>query len=212
MNRIKQFMQRSFIGGVLVIAPILVLVIVFRWAFDLLRGLVDPIAHPIAVNTGSPELAIDVLILCILLLLCFIIGSIVSTSAGRFLHNFVEQRLSQFAPGYRLVRDVFKQLLGESSDSPFKSGEVALVRPFGPDSPTFNTAIVTSRHPNGYFSVFVPTGPNPTSGFIYHLPPESVELRPEIKLDEAFRTVIACGSGSGELFSRAANEAVEQKS
>lgn len=202
MSRVKQFIQRSFIGGVLVLAPILVLVIVFRWAFDLLRDLVHPIAHPIAINTGSPEIAIDVLILAMLVLLCFVIGSIVSTGAGRLLHNFFENRLSQFAPGYRLVRDVFKQLLGENNDSPFKKGEVAMVKPFGAEVPTRATAIVTSRHDNGDYSVFVPTGPNPTSGFIYHLPPDCVELRPDIKLDEAFRTVIACGSGTGELFTQ----------
>ncbi|WP_240554901.1 hypothetical protein [Oceanicoccus sagamiensis] len=64
------------------------------------------------------------------------------------------------------------------------------------------TVIVTSTHDNGWYTVFVPTGPNPTSGMIYHLPPEQVELLPNIKVDEALRTIIACGAGSDELFKK----------
>jgi len=56
----------------------------------------------------------------------------------------------------------------------------------------------------------VPTGPNPTSGMIYHLPAEQVEILPNIKVDSAMRTVISCGAGSDELFATPTASTQEQ--
>ena len=54
-------------------------------------------------------------------------------------------------------------------------------------------------------SVFVPTGPNPTSGLIYHLPKERV-TKTDAAVDAGMKTIISCGAGSGEVFaSRASN-------
>ena len=117
-------------------------------------------------------------------------------------NNRFDSSLAKLAPGYNLVRDITQQLFGDNANSPFKQGEVAKVRLFGADVTTETTAIITSRHENDWYTVFVPTGPNPTSGLIYHLPPNQVELLEGIKVEEALKTIIACGAGSGELFSR----------
>ena len=47
-------------------------------------------------------------------------------------------------------------------------------------------------------SVFVPTTPNPTSGFIYHIPEEFVHPV-NVRVEDAMRSVISCGTGSGML-------------
>ena len=60
------------------------------------------------------------------------------------------------------------------------------------------TAFITDEHCNDWKTVFIPTGPNPTTGYIYHLPSERVfpiNVKPEI----ALRSVIACGAGSRAL-------------
>jgi uncharacterized membrane protein len=44
----------------------------------------------------------------------------------------------------------------------------------------------------------VPTGPNPTSGQIFHLPGEHVVLV-DVGIDDAMRSIISCGAGSGEI-------------
>jgi uncharacterized membrane protein len=43
--------------------------------------------------------------------------------------------------------------------------------------------------------VFVPTGPNPTSGNIYHLPGDRVRSV-DVPVDQAMRAIISCGAGS----------------
>lgn len=199
MNRIKHFISQSFIGGVLVIAPVIILLLGLRWAVNGVQSLIAPMTAPLVRLTGAPPLAIDILVVALILLSCFIVGTIVATSAGRWIQNFIDAHLARFAPGYRLIRDIIQQMFGANSNSPFTKGEAAVVQLYGTQSPARATAIITSRHSNGWYTVFVPTGPNPTSGFVYHLPRECVEPRPDIKLDAAFKSIISCGAGSSEL-------------
>ena len=48
-------------------------------------------------------------------------------------------------------------------------------------------------------TVFVPTGPNPTSGNIYHFPKEKV-LKTGASVDNGMKSIISCGAGSAEVF------------
>ena len=50
-------------------------------------------------------------------------------------------------------------------------------------------------------SVFVPTGPNPTSGNIYHLQKDRV-TRTSATVDVGMKTIISCGAGSAEVFAK----------
>lgn len=199
MSKFKHFISQSFIGGILVIAPIVILLFALRWAVNAVQSLISPLTGPLTKLTSAPPLLIDAAVVALILFICFIVGTIVATSAGKYLQGFVDRHLARFAPGYRLIRDIIQQVFGKDSNSPFSRGEVAIAQLYGPESPVRVTAIVTSRHSNGWYTLFVPTGPNPTSGFVYHLPGECVVLRPDIKLDAAFRSIIACGAGSAEL-------------
>ena len=79
-------------------------------------------------------------------------------------------------------------------------GEVARVWLYGKQVDVSVTALVTSRHEDGHVTVFVPTGPNPTSGFIYHVDESLVELHPEIGVESMMKTVVSCGAGTASLF------------
>lgn len=109
-------------------------------------------------------------------------------------------------PGYRSVREITAQLLGNSNDSPFKRGEVARIWLFGRQVDVSVLGLVTSRHADGRVSVFVPTGPNPTTGFIYHVGMELVELRPDIRVEQMMKTVIACGAGTAAIVGQASRQ------
>lgn len=200
MGKTHSFTRRALIGGLLVILPIAILAFFFRWLFRLITDLVAPVSDLLIRQYDFPQLTADVLTLAIIILLCFIVGTLVSTRVGRWAHRFFEQRLERFAPGYRMVKEIVNQFLGEQESSPFSQGQVARVKLFGPNIETTVTALITSRHADGQVTVFVPTGPNPTSGMIYHLPDSLVELYPDIKVDSAMRTIISCGAGSGALF------------
>jgi uncharacterized membrane protein len=202
MKRFNNFIRQSIVGGFLVILPVVVLFFCFRWAINTVRDLIHPLAAPLALRSGAPDYIVDLFIILLILAACFIIGTIVTTSGGKWIHVRFDKSLAKLAPGYNLVRDIIQQVLGDNENSPFKRGEVARIQLFGVDVPTEVTGIVTSYHANGWYTVFIPTGPNPTSGMIYHLPANQVTVLPHIKVDEAFRSIIACGAGSGEMFAK----------
>ena len=202
MSGLSHFVRQSFIGGLLVVLPITILLVVFRWVFTTVEELIQPLSLPLAQRVDAPEVFIDLLVIIMIMISCFLIGTLASTGLGKWLHTRFDSSLAKLAPGYNLVRDIIFQLFGDNANSPFSLGDVARVRLFGADVATETTAIITSRHDNGWYTVFVPTGPNPTSGLIYHLPPNQLELLKGIKVEQALKTIIACGAGSGELFSR----------
>ena len=98
-------------------------------------------------------------------------------------------------PGYKIARDTVMQFFGKNRS--FFS-EVVLVDIF--NSGTLMTGFITDDHSGGDFiTVFVPTGPNPTSGNIYHVSSDKVH-RTSAAVDNGMKSIISCGAGSKEIF------------
>lgn len=201
MNQIdrKEFTKKTLLGGVVILLPVALLVMGFRWLFSLVTDLIQPLTNLITNVIGMPEIFADLLVLVGMTGLCFCVGWFVTTAGGAWFHSKFDDRFSRYVPGFQMVKDIVGQFFGDATKSPFANGEVAMVRLFGKDSPTEVTAIVTSKHDDGRYTVFVATGPNPTSGNIYHVQKEQVTLYPAITVSDAMRTIIACGAGTGDL-------------
>jgi len=196
----KKFIKTALFGGLVVMLPIAILGFFFKWLFKLVTDLIQPLTNYLSTLYPLPEVVADVIVISIILTTCFVVGIIVQTKLGNLLHKTFDSLLQHLAPGYRMVKEVVVQIFGKSEDSPFANGMVARVKLFGVDCPTEVTALITDRHTDGGYTIFMPTGPNPTSGNIYHVHESQVTLCPGIKLDSAMRTVIACGAGSAGLF------------
>jgi len=196
----KNFIKTSLFGGLVVILPTAILGFFFKWLFKLVTDLIQPLTNYASSIYPVPEIVADILVLVIIVLSCFFVGVLVTTRLGNLLHPTFDDVLQKLAPGYRMVKEVVVQIFGSAENSPFSNGMVARVKIFGMDCPTEVTALVVDRSLQDSYTVFVPTGPNPTSGNIFHVMKEQVTLYPDIKLDSAMRSVIACGAGSAELF------------
>ena len=195
MEKIKSFVLTSLLGGVMVVLPVVILFAVFSWMFGFITNMIQPLTDLIVAKSHIREVIADILVIAIILAACFFIGLAVRTRLGRFLFNLIELRLLKIAPGYTLIKETVLQILG-SQRAPFTS--VVLAQIYQND--TLVTAFVTDEHPNGSCTVFVPTGPNPTSGFMYHLKAKYIH-RVDVSVEEAMRSVISCGAGSTKLIS-----------
>ena len=193
MSRMKSLIKTSFLGGLTVILPVAILVFVFKWVFGVVARVIQPLTNLILIKSNLREIMADLLALAIIITVCFIVGVIVKTQIGRFIHTSLENSILKFAPGYSLIKETIMQFLGRKK-SPFSS--VALVQVFGNE--TMLTAFVTDEHSDGSYTVFVPTGPNPTSGNIYHLESRFVH-QVDVPVEEAMRSIISCGAGSAML-------------
>lgn len=207
----EDFFKKSVLGGLIIILPIAILTAGFNWLFNLVTDLIQPLTSLVVNIIGMPEIIGDMIVLAVIVLICFGVGYLVTTQFGIYLHSRFDEQLSKLAPGYRMVREIVGQFFGDSSKSPFKNGEVALVKIFGSEVSTEVTAIITSKHADGRYTVFVPTGPNPTSGNMFHVEPSQVTLCPEAKIEDMMRTIIACGAGSGHLFQTDSKNSEDQQ-
>lgn len=198
-NGIWFFIRKSLIGGLMILLPISIIAFFFRWIYDAVTGLISPFTTVFVYTFGLPRFAADWVVVAVLVVFCFLVGILVSTRVGGWFWQGIEGATLARLPGYRLVREITLQLFGGSPDSPFHRGEVAVVWLFGRQVPSAVLGLITSHHDNGLITVFVPTGPNPTSGFIYHVHGDLVDRRPDIPVEQMMKSVVACGAGSGQV-------------
>src|SRR5690606_14751841 len=137
--------------------------------------------------------AADLLGIAIVLVAFFLVGVAIRTNIGRILHDMLDQWLTKLAPGYKTIREVVMQVLGGEGNTSLLNGQVCRAYLMGRAAGVSFTGIVTAQHLNGDYTVYVPTAPIPTSGFVYHLASDCVELLPHISVEAAMRTVISCG-------------------
>ena len=193
MDRVKVFIKTSIIGGLAVILPAAVLILIFRWLFNWIADIIQPLTNILMAKGQFQEIVADVLVITIIIAICFVVGIVVRTRAGQFFQENLENRILRLAPGYPTIKSVVMQFIGQKK-SPFSS--VAFVQAFGNE--TLMTAFVTDTHNDGRHTVFVPTGPNPTSGLIFHVPEKYVHPV-GVSVEETMRSVIGCGTGSANL-------------
>jgi uncharacterized membrane protein len=198
MTKSRSFIRTSLLGGVIVLLPITILGFAFTWLLNLIRRIIQPLTDVVMERGQMQEFVATLIALGLIVGFCFVVGVIVRTQVGRFIHEQMEKRFFRVAPGYNLVKETVMQFLGNRK-SPF--GSVAMVRLFG--TPTLVTAFITDEHENGWCTVFVPTGPNPTSGLIYHVPGENV-FRVDHPVEDVMRSIISCGAGTAPILTKCA--------
>lgn len=204
------FFRKAIAGGLLVLLPLFILCLFAWWVLGTLTGFLSPLALWLAQELGLMDWVGYALVVVAIVLLCFTVGSLVMTRLGAWLHRQFDERMQKVAPGYRMVREIVQQLFGDSKQSPFSQGKVARVWPSGRGQGVSLTGIVTSWHDNGGATVFLPTGPNPTTGLVLHVAQEHLELLPNVPVDSAFRTIIACGAGSAQLLAAVVPASVQK--
>lgn len=194
MNRLKEFLKTSLLGGVVVILPVAILASVMLWVFRMISRLIEPLTRLLTNDSQINQYAADAIVILLILAACFSVGVVVRTRLGGFIYRQFDSRILKRAPGYSMIKETVLQLFGSRRGSSFSS--VAIARPFGND--TRVTAFITDTHEDGSYTLFVPTGPNPTSGLIYHVDGRYVQPI-NVPVQDAMRSIISCGAGSAQL-------------
>jgi uncharacterized membrane protein len=194
MSQIKSFLGTSLLGGIVVILPVAIILFIIKWLFDLVTSIIQPLTNLVVAISQLQETLADLLVIATILSVCFVVGVFVRTRLGNWFHTILENRVLKIAPGYTLIKETIVQFLSNKTRASFSS--VALVQLFGNE--TLASAFITDRHPDGSCTVFVPTGPNPTSGNIFHLKAEYVHPV-NVRIEDAMRSIISCGAGSQKL-------------
>lgn len=201
-ERFKQDLKNDLIAGLLVVIPlattIWLTITIANWVINFLTRIpkqLNPFQgmHPILVNVLNLAVGLTVPLLCILL-----IGLMARNIAGRWLLDVGEQLL-QAIPLAGAVYKTLKQLLETLlKDTNGKFRRVILVE--YPRREIWAIAFVTGSMSNEIqshlarpmLSVFIPTTPNPTTGW-YAIVPEDEVVNLSMSIEDAFKVVISGG-------------------
>ena len=192
--RLKKFFLTTAFGGLVILLPIFIFISLLKLVFDLIRNIVAPLSKLIGFAQATNELVIDLLAVAIVLVGCFLVGLFTRTRVGKGLFKELNTMLTNNMPFYGLIRETVQQFTG-AKKMPFS--KVVLIDPFGSGNQMIG--FVADEHANGRFTIFVPTGPNPTNGFIFHVAKEQLEFI-DLKPEEAMRVVIGVGAGASKFF------------
>jgi uncharacterized membrane protein len=113
MKQFGAFVVSAFVGGLLIVVPIYLAVLLLLKAMQSVVAFVRPFAMLL------PEwLPADyILSLLLVLLVCFLIGVAVRTPAGRAIRERLEKSLFDRLPGYALFRSLTQRLAGRDEEN-----------------------------------------------------------------------------------------------
>jgi len=187
MKKFWKFAGSKFFGGLLVVVPLYLSVLLLLKAMQSVVGLVRPIAMLL------PEWfpAEHALSLLLVIILCFLIGAAVRTPAGRAIRERIEKSLFERIPGYALLRSLTQRIAGKDEERAWKPALVEIEEALVP-------AFIIEELDDGRFTVFVPSVPTPFAGAVYVLAPERVHPL-DVPFTQALQSVSRWGSGSKEL-------------
>lgn len=194
MLKIKSFINTTFLGGLLIVLPLLILIIVFRGFYSFIAENLKPFTQILIDATRLSNFLASLLSVFFILGLSFLTGLLVRTRFGNLSYNIVEENILKRIPGYRIIKGTVAQIFGAEKNL-FLG--VALVKIFANE--TLMTAFITETHQDGSYTVFIPSGPAPTAGFIYHLKSEFV-FPIDYSVELAMKTIVSLGAGSDEIY------------
>jgi uncharacterized membrane protein len=199
-------MKKYFIAGILVWAPLAVTIWVISWGLGLLDGVFGSVMHAIIVvlpNSATSDVqhfrdipGVGILIVIFIIMLT---GLIAISFAGQWWLKVWDK----FVHRIPIVRSIYSSVQQVSSTLFSGSGQAfskaLLIRYPHADSwaIAFQTGIpakeVTAKLGEDYVNVFLPTTPNPTSGF-FMIVPRSMTIELEMSVEEALKHIVSMGS------------------
>jgi len=192
LQKIKLIIKDHFLSGLIVLAPILIVVIVFQWIFGGLIRFITQI-------TGELPPAFHFLVVIGILLAGVLAVSLIGLFSRLYFGQKVFEWLKEgmdkiplFGPIYSTIEQLFNAISSKGGRQfhrvvflEYPRKEVWVVG--------FVTGSATLKGiPPGFISVYVPTVPNPTSGF-HLMVKESEVIESGLKVDEAFKLILSLG-------------------
>ncbi|MEW6456737.1 MAG: DUF502 domain-containing protein [Acidobacteriota bacterium] len=192
MTRLKKLLQRSFITGLFVLLPIALTVIIIKYLFEKLDGILSPlIKHLIGVHIPGTGLVAT-------LILILLAGIFTKSLIGKLVVNKVDSFIATL-PFVKGIYVSIKQL-SDAFSPESKKGFKKVVAFEYPRKGVYSLGFVTSSikisdkegNSQNIFTVFLPTTPNPTSGYLILIPEKDAKIL-DISVDDAIKMIISGG-------------------
>jgi len=198
MKSISPFLRTTLIGGLLFLAPIIVVVAVFGKALDLTHKLMDPLAEHIPVESIVGMRTPLLLAIIVIVLFCFLAGLFARTAlAQKFVDGLEEAVLSKI-PGYEMLKSTGESILGVEDE---EGHPVVLVRL----DDAWQIGLRVEELQNGLITVFIPDAPDARSGSVLFVTPDRV-IPAGASVAPTLKCLRGLGVGARELLSGVSGE------
>jgi uncharacterized membrane protein len=187
MRRFRDFVVSSLVGGLLVLVPLYLAILLLLKAAKSLVGLVKPFAGLLPDWVPADRL----LSLILVLLVCFLVGSALRTRLGRVARDRVESSVFERIPGYGVLRSLTQQIAGYGEEKVWKPALVEIEDALVP-------AFIIEEFVDGRYTIFVPSVPTPFAGAVYVLGPERVHPL-DVPFTVAIKSISRWGAGCRDL-------------
>jgi uncharacterized membrane protein len=187
MRYAREFVTSTVVGGLFIVVPVYLAVLLLLKGMKSAASLVRPVAA--MVPDWLP--AENLLSLVLVLALCFLVGAAVRTRSGRAVRERLEVAFFERLPGYGLLRSLTQRLAGDSNEQAWRPALAEIEEALVP-------AFIIEELADGRFTVFVPSVPTPLAGAVYVLRRERVHIV-DIPFTQAISSISRWGSGSKDL-------------
>ncbi|MDD5766256.1 MAG: DUF502 domain-containing protein [Candidatus Marinimicrobia bacterium] len=186
--QIKISLRNKLITGIIALIPIAVTVYFFKLFINLFDNMVRPALDPL-IGFHIPGLGLVISILII-----YLLGVVMTNVLGKAIFQLFEKWLNH-VPLIRTVYQTTKQILGAFSMS--KSGFERVVFVEYPRKECWTLGFVTGnsvgKDGKKFVNVFLPTTPNPTSGWALFIEEKDV-LPSEMTIEQGLKVIISGGA------------------
>ncbi len=189
-------LRNYFISGLLFWIPLGLSIVVIKFFLELVNDIVPPKYLPEALFNFEGSIPGSGIVWVILILI--VTGILVNNFIGRKLLSLWEGMLDKI-PGFRGIYKALKQLSDTVLSPSSNSFKKALLVEY-PRKDMWTIAFQTGDYRGEVeekigqeiINIYVPTTPNPTSGFFIMLPKTDV-IELNMSVDEAFKLIISTG-------------------
>ena len=186
--KVGKKLREYFFLGILVVMPIAVAILILVWIVTSIDNILQPVITSIMGNS-IPGLGFIIMIIVF-----FLAGAMTSIIGGKRLINIggiLLGRIPVFSPIYTTIKKIFDIFSTNGKDG---LRQVVLVE--FPMKGTRTLGFVTNESLNStgekLLHVYVPTVPNPTSGFLQIMKEENVTPT-NLSIDDALKMILSAG-------------------
>jgi uncharacterized membrane protein len=188
MRGVVGFFRATIVGGVLFLAPLVVLIIVINKAVTFAARAVRPLADRIPDSLGLGAAKAYIAAGLLLVLLCFVAGLLARSAIARKSVQALEGSFLSLLPGYDYLKQAGASALGAAQTD---AQPVVLAR----IGDSWRIGVKTETIGENWLAVFIPNSPNPSAGSVFIV--ERTKVRSSATpLAAALATLRRCGGGA----------------
>ncbi len=188
-----KFLQRHFLTGLLAITPLMITSWILWRFYELISGTMRPwLGRVPALSDAYPEFFLTLIGALVFVLLITLVGLFTRNLIGMAFFRLLERFFTQI-PVVKSVFSAVQQIASVFLQDQRRAFQKVVVFPY-PRHGIYSLGFVTRDEAgDDLVTVFLPTAPNPTSGFMLLVPRSDVQTV-DIPIEDAIKLIVSGGS------------------